>query len=323
MERYVFSGSLTDEMHDILVSMPGFEPLNILVSQIDRSGVSKAIEWKHAGFCKWLFVDSGAFSVHTGRAKCTADEYIDYINSIDDDIDVFAQLDTIPGHFGKPKSSEDYAESAAKSWDNYLYMRQRVKSPNKVMPVMHFGESFGALTNMLEYRDESGNLLEYIGLSPANDVSTSIKDIYLKEVFDLIKKSSNPNVKTHLYGYTSLQGLSKFPCYSADSITHRLLSGYAKVISRNFGVVSVTTQATSSRSKDRQSFLEVADEHNKKIFQEEVESMGLTLDQIQESHSARAAMNIYNISKMTNAGGKYAYASTNAVRAKSLFGGKL
>lgn len=323
MERYVFSGNLTDEMHDILVNMPGFEPLNILVSQIDRSGVSRAINWKHTGFCKWLFVDSGAFSVHTGKAKCTADEYIDYINSIDDDIDVFAQLDTIPGQFGKPKSAEDYAESAAKSWDNYLYMRQRVKSPNKVMPVMHFGESFDALTNMLEYRDESGNLLEYIGLSPANDVSTSIKDIYLKEVFDLIKKSSNPGVKTHLYGYTSLQGLSKFPCYSADSITHRLLSGYAKVISRNFGVVSVTTQATSSRSKDRQSFLKVADSHNKKIFQDEVESMGLTIEQIQQSHSARAAMNIYNIAKMTNPGGKFAYASTNAVRARSLFGGKL
>lgn len=323
MERYVFSGNLTDEMHDILVNMPGFEPLNILVSQIDRSGVSRAINWKHTGFCKWLFVDSGAFSVHTGKAKCTADEYIEYINSIDDDIDVYAQLDTIPGQFGKPKSAEDYAESAAKSWDNYLYMRQRVKSPNKVMPVMHFGESFDALTNMLEYRDESGNLLEYIGLSPANDVSTSIKDIYLKEVFDLIKKSSNPDVKTHLYGYTSLQGLSKFPCYSADSITHRLLSGYAKVISRNFGVVSVTTQATSNRSKDRQSFLEVADEHNKKIFQDEVESMGLTIEQIQESHSARAAMNIYNISKMTNPGGKFAYAPKNAVRARSLFGGKL
>ena len=101
MERYVFSGSLTDEMHDILAGMPEFKPFDILVSQLDRSAIRKTIKWKHEGFCRWLFIDSGAFSVHTGKANVTADEYIDYINSIDEDVDVCAQLDTIPGHFGQ------------------------------------------------------------------------------------------------------------------------------------------------------------------------------------------------------------------------------
>ena len=61
MEKYVFSGSLTDSMHDMLLAMPDFEPLDILVSQIDRSAIKKAIKWKHEGFCRWLFIDSGAY----------------------------------------------------------------------------------------------------------------------------------------------------------------------------------------------------------------------------------------------------------------------
>ena len=120
MERYYFSGSLTDEMHDMLLAMPGYEPIDILISQLDRSAIVKAIKWKEEGFCRSLFIDSGAFSVHTGKAHITADEYIDYINSIDDKIEVFAQLDTIPGKFQQPKSPQDYEESAKKSWETSL-----------------------------------------------------------------------------------------------------------------------------------------------------------------------------------------------------------
>ena len=116
----MFSGSLTNAMHDMLVAMPDFEPLDILVSQIDRSAITKVIEWKKEGFCRWLFIDSGAFSIHTGNATTTADEYIEYLNSIDEYIDVFAQLDKIPGTFQQPKTPEDYVESARLSWENFL-----------------------------------------------------------------------------------------------------------------------------------------------------------------------------------------------------------
>ena len=46
MERYFYSGSLTDKMYEYLTNMPDFEPLNILVSQIDRSAIEKAIKWR-------------------------------------------------------------------------------------------------------------------------------------------------------------------------------------------------------------------------------------------------------------------------------------
>ena len=317
MEKYVFSGSLTEEMHDMLINMPNFEPLDILITQLDRSAIKKTIQWKHEGFCRWLFIDSGAFSVHTGKANTTADEYIDYINSIDDDIDVCAQLDTIPGKFGQPKSKEDYEESARKSWENFLYMRQKLKSPHKVMPVFHFGEDFKALENMLNWTDENGNHLDYIGISPANDASQDDKNAYLQNVADVIKASCNPNVKTHLYGMTSLDALSKYPCYSADSISHRLISGYAKVLSENFGVISISKKSRTVKSKSNMSFVETADEYNMKKLTDEIEALGFTLEQIQESSSARVAMTMHNIQKLIKT--KYKYKEGNIKRSRRLF----
>lgn len=317
MEKYVFSGSLTDEMHDMLINMPDFESLDILISQLDRSAIKKTIQWKRQGFCRWLFIDSGAFSIHTGKANTTVDEYLDFLNSIDDDIDVCAQLDTIPGRFGQPKSKKDYEESAQKSWDNFLYMRTKMKSPEKLMPVFHFGEDFSALQRMLTWRDENGQLLSYIGISPANDASQADKNAYLQNVADTIKASDNPNVKTHLYGMTSLDALSKYPCYSADSISHRLISGYAKILSENFGVISVSKKSRTARNKSSMSFVETADEYNLNKLKSEINNLGFTLEQIQESSSARVAMTMHNIQKLIKT--KYAYKPNNIVRNRRLF----
>lgn len=317
MEKYVFSGSLTDEMHDMLLKMPEFEPLDILITQLDRSAIKKAIEWKKDGFCRWLFIDSGAFSVHTGKANTTVDEYLDYLNSIDEYIDVCAQLDTIPGTFGQPKSKEDYEESARKSWDNFLYMRTKMKSPDKLMPVFHFGEDFSALENMLTWRDENGDLLDYIGISPANDASQEDKNAYLQNVADVIASSVNPHVKTHLYGMTSLDALSKYPCYSADSISHRLIAGYAKILSAEFGIISVSKKSRTTKSKSNMSFVETADEYNMKKLTDEIESLGFTLEQIEESSSARVVMTMHNIQKLIKT--KYAYHPKNVRRQRKLF----
>lgn len=317
MEKYVFSGSLTAEMKEMLESCEDFEPLDMLVSQVDRSTVRQVIEWKKQGFCRWFFVDSGAFSYHTGKWKGTVDDYIEFLNSIDGDFDVCAQLDTIPGHFGQPKKPEDYVESAEGSWDNFLYMRTRVKSPEKVMPVFHMGEDPKYLQRMLDWKDENGHHLDYIGLSPANDASKRDRMLFLDNMYKLIHRSENPDVKTHIYGFTSLDAMAKFPCYSADSITHRLLSGYAKVITSFAGIVSVSKRPRTSKAKSNWSFIEGADEYNLTKLEDEAKSMNLTLEQLQESVSARVVFNIKNIQRLTKT--TYKYHEGNIVRSKKLF----
>lgn len=317
MEKYVFSGSLTDEMKTMLESCEDFEPLDMLNTQIDRGTCKKIIEWKKQGFCRWFFVDSGAFSWHTGKWRGTVDDYIEYLNSIDGYFDVCAQLDTIPGHFGQPKKPEDYVESAEKSWENFLYMRTKVKSYDKVMPVYHMGEDVKYLKQMLEWRDEDGKPLEYIGLSPANDRSKEDRMLFLDNMYKIIHASSNPNVKTHIYGFTSLDAMSKFPCYSADSITHRLLSGYAKIITSEWGIISVSKRDRTSKAKSNWSFIDGADDYNLEKLKKEAASMNLTIEQLQDSVAARVVFNIKNIQRLTKT--KYAYHPDNRVKSRKLF----
>ena len=292
---YYFSGSFTQQMADLLVKMPDVDPIAILVSQLDRSSIRQAIEYCKQGIASQLFIDSGAFSVHTGKATVDLDEYIDYVNSIDEYTAAVAQLDTIPGRFGQPKSPQDYKESAQKSWENYLHMRTRLKSPEKLIYVFHHGESFDHLRKVLEWRDEEGKPLPYLGVSPANDTSQQVKDIYMQNVYDVIKQSSNPDVKTHLFGMTALESLSKIPAYSADSVSHRLRSAYGKMYTTKWGVISVSKQSRTSRVKSNMSFVDCADDYNLKELSDYLAHLNLTIQDVQESNAARAAADMWAV----------------------------
>ena len=229
MERYIFSGGLTKTMANLLSNIPDFKPMDVLVTQLDKSSIQCMLDLKKDGVVKSLFIDSGAYSMYTGKAKdLDVNEYIDFVNSIDDDICLIAQLDTLPGKFGIPKKREDYIESGKKSWENYLYMRKKLKSPEKLIPVFHYGEPFSVLQNMLDWRDKTydpskdgrkkndkgqvwsdefgwiyPDRVVVCGLSPANDSAQGVKNRYLAECYDFIAKSSYTDIKTHLFGMTS------------------------------------------------------------------------------------------------------------------------
>lgn len=316
MEKYFFSGGFTREMATLLQGLPDFQPIDVLVSQLDRSSIKQMFNYQDEGIVRSLFIDSGAFSVHTGKATVDLEEYISFLNDIDDRISVCAQLDTIPGRFGQPKSAEDYKESARKSWENYLYMRSKLKSPEKLTPVFHYGESVDALKNMLEWRDGNGQKLSYIGLSPANDTDQKVKNQYLGNMYDIIRASSNPTVKTHLYGMTSLDALTKYPCYSADSISHRLQSAYNKVYTRQWGVVSLSKKSRTSKTKSNMSFVETADEYTLSKFEEYLRGLGMTLEQIQESNAARCVICMYEILQFLK---EHPYCPDNLTRSRKLF----
>lgn len=326
IQKYVFSGSLIESMCNYLLNAPQFEPMDVLVSQLDRSGVAKMLEWADRGVVKSLFIDSGAYSVHSmGFEKVSkgrfatfndmVDEYIDYVNGLDDKTIAVAQFDHIPGVFKQAKRAEDYIESAKLSWDNFLYMYPKMRSPEKLIAVFHQGERFEDLDTMLNWKDPNGNPLPYIGISPSNDRSVTEKDIYLKEVYDHIAKSSNPNVKTHLFGYTSLPGLPKFPWYSCDSISHRLRSAFNKVFTNKWGTISLSTTRESKTKADKM-FLEVADEQTAKEFKELVASYNIPLEDLLNESSARVAFDILEVQKYVR---EHPYKPTNLMRSKRLF----
>lgn len=325
-QRYIFSGTLTNAMIEALLNAPQFEPMDVLVSQLDRSGIDSMIRYMDRGLVKSLFIDSGAYSVHSqGFEKVSkgrfstfdemVDEYIDYVNSIDDKIIAVAQFDHIPGVFKQPKKPSDYEESAEMSWDNFLYMYPKMKSPDKLIAVFHQGERFEYLDRMLNWKDPDGNKFAYVGISPSNDRSVGEKDIYLKEVYEHIAKSSNPNVKTHLFGYTSLPGLPKFPWYTVDSTSHRLRSAYAKVFTIKWGTISLSVKREAKAKGDR-SFLEIADPQTIKEFTELVESYNLTVDDMVNESWARTAFDILQIQEYCRT---HPYKPTNLMKHKKLF----
>lgn len=224
-----------------------------LLSQYnERKACIEWVEYKRAHpECKSkLFIDSGAFTAHTKGVEIDVDEYIEFMNSIDDQVYVFAQVDKIPGVRGLPKTPEQLAEAPILSWENYNYMVTKVKSPKKLIPIFHQGEDFKYLHQMLNYiypdtvMDKScvGQPIDYIGISCNKELSSSDWVEWFTHVFKIIRDSKNPNVKTHAFGMTSLKILEQFPFTSADSTSW--------IKSASFGnlIMNYTSVYTSNRN---------------------------------------------------------------------------
>ena len=144
------------------------EGLGQLLSQYtERKHILEWVDYlrEHPECKSKLFIDSGAFTAHTKGITIDVDEYISFINEIDDCVTVFAQVDTIAGIRGKTVTAQQQEEAPKLSWENYMYMVDKVKSRDKLLPVFHQGDDFKWLVNMLEYRHPDGSPIKYIGVS--------------------------------------------------------------------------------------------------------------------------------------------------------------
>lgn len=264
---------------------------NRLFSQLlDRKGASIWIDYHKTVAPRKLFIDSGAYTAHTKGVQLDVDEYISYVNSNAGVFSAIAQVDKIPGTFGQPKTRQEILEAPELSWDNYLYMRERVIDYEKLLPIFHQGEDFKHLKRMLEatfidYKTGKDVHIPYIGISPANDTHTRDKMKWLDKVFLMIQESSNPNVKTHAFGMTSLPLLEAFPFYSADS-TSWIMAGVNGSIMTRRGLVLV-----SNRKKDDFAHLTHSPKPVQELIISEIEERGYTLEDAENSYQARVLIN--------------------------------
>ena len=162
-------------------------------------------------------LDSGAYSAWSRGQPIDLDQYIAYIHTNAEHLDYYVALDVIPGSFGTRPTPAQVEESAAASWNNLLYMQAHGLSP---IPVFHMHEHFKWLRKMIDHG------CDYIGISPANDCTTHQKRMWLDKVFDFICDADGwPCIKTHAFGMTALPLLTRYPWYSADSVTWITFSG--------------------------------------------------------------------------------------------------
>lgn len=254
-----------------------------LQSQLnDRANIKRYIDNDFKGK---LFIDSGAYTAYTRQKELDVDEYIEYLNGMDEYLTIYAQVDKIPGQHGQEKTLQDILEAPEMSWENYVYMRPKMKSPDKLLPIFHRRENWSHLKRMLETTFD-GQHIPYIGIAATTDSSTKEKEEWFHEVFQIIKNSSNPNVKTHAFGMTSLRLLESFPFTSADS-TSWIMTAINGGIMSPYGVIIVS---------ERQGFLKNNISNQSKQVQEKfqlyLDELGITLEELRTEPTARLIANI-------------------------------
>lgn len=218
---FYFAGALSKDT-DIVMREAN---ANILRSYMtERRNIMEWIEYKKQGWQGKLMIDNGAFTLHRKGGVLDIDEYIKWINENDIYVDYFIALDDIPGTWGQIKTSEQVAESPVKTWENYLYMYDRVNKPKKLLPVFHQGENFKYLEQILL----SGKP-EYICLSGNKELTNKQRENWYDICYNYINKLA-PDIKVHCLGSATMTNAEKFPFTSMDSTTWIMVGANGNVL---------------------------------------------------------------------------------------------
>lgn len=252
-----------------------------LFSQANEKKHLEAWETDNKG--QMLLVDSGAFSVAHSGAVVDIDVYIEYIKQ-HQGIANWVELDVIPF----PVLNRDTAlESCELSWQNYLYMKERLPNTITLLPLYHFGEPEFALTRILNtYVGDA--LPTYIGVGGRHGVSTEEQIKYFEWVFDTIEHSSNPNVHVHAFGITTPEILERFPFYSADSTAWVKAAAFGEIMLRH----TLQRVTVSSETQHHQRNIVHLPKEGMRALKESVEHFGYTIEQLSIEPLARQKYNI-------------------------------
>ena len=236
---FYFAGATTARIRKWLVSLNA----NVLKSYYtDQSTIKKFFEYKKQGWTGKLMIDNGEFTFHRHGGSIDIDEYISWLNKYDEYIDYAIAVDNIPGKWRQPRTLNDYQVSTQKTWENYLYMIERVKSPDKLLPVFHQGDDFSALDRFLALPN-----LKYMCIAGSKDLTNADREVFYEKCFDRIDKV-RPDIKIHCLGSATISNVEKFRFTSLDSTTCNMVAAMGNVfIDRQ--VVYVGDKLISLRAK--------------------------------------------------------------------------
>lgn len=246
-----------------------------------------------------FFLDSGAYSAWTKGTEIDLDEYIAFIKTNIENIEVYACLDSIPGKPGQQPSEAERARAAQRTWDNYLYMKAHGLDP---LPVYHYGEDFSNLDRMIDYG------CDYIGVGGLVAVPGAMRRNWLDRLFKKITDVNGmPTVKTHGFGMTSIPLIFRYPWYSVDSTSWIQATANGKVFlpamhDNQFvydelpaGISVSHQQATTGKGANTMSGL------FRKVLDRWLAECGVTYDQVCEHYYYRAIVNVTFFKRVSEA----------------------
>lgn len=169
-----------------------------------------------------LTIDSGAFSGWRRNEVISVKDYIGFIHRhLDCDIG-YINLDVIPGQPGVMRTTSMVEDAANASWKNLIAMRKAGLSP---IPVFHMGERRYWLDKMI------GEGFEHIGLGGFAKAHGNVRKEWLDQTFSQLCGSKGyPGQKIHGFGMTSIPLIFRYPWFSVDSISWRLMAGYGWIL---------------------------------------------------------------------------------------------
>lgn len=218
-------------------------------------------------------------------------------------IDVYACLDCIPGTPGRPATEIEKENAAAKTWENYLYMKEQGLDP---IPVYHYGENIGFLHRMLQYG------CDYIGIGGLVGVPSKLRSYFLDRTFaDLVDENGMPKVKTHGFGMTSLPLIFRYPWYSVDSTSWIKVTQnggvYFPALSKDneflFDQIPnvVVVSSKNPRIKEDGKHVNSLGPYAKELLLKWLAECGVTLEEVSSNYYYRAVVNVSFFKKVSEA----------------------
>lgn len=275
-----FAGSGGEELDTEMISLG----CSRLFSQLnDKKHINRHLELLR-GTSNKLFIDSGAYSAKNSNKKVVLDEYIRYLNTIGDDVTMFANLDVIP----RTSDLEELRRCAEAGYDNFVRITENVSHPDKCVAVFHQGEPIDALDRYIRYYKDNKSL-KFFGLGDVADIKGSDgKDSkrFVSTYCDYIKKEL-PYIKIHLFGYTRLDDLCSINCDSVDSTTWVKAAVYGKILTPYIQQLNV-----SEKRRFVGDSLHNINVIDRELIYNDILSKGFSIEEISNNVQARMRYNV-------------------------------
>jgi hypothetical protein len=241
-----------------------------------------------------FFLDSGAYSAWSRGLHIDLDEYIAFIKHHSDHIQVFANLDSIPGSPSSTPTPQEREEGAQKSWNNFLYMQSEGLRP---LPVFHAGEDWKWLDKFIQHGETR------LGIGGLVDLSSVHRKHWLDSFFyRLQKKYPSLAIAVHGFGMTAPDLIHRYPWDSVDSTAWLRFAGFGVIhvpalhkdggydFSRGASVVTVS--GSNPKQRENGKTLGNLPQKTHRHILDWISHCGQSLQSVQDDYKARRACSI-------------------------------
>lgn len=302
------AGSIRKELEISFVAKNIFK--NRLLSFHYLNDLKKYLSFIDIEYKPNLIVDSGAFSSWSKGDLIDFNEYIRVCETILNNYSknlqnvYFVNLDVIPGSKNITPTADDRLFAVERGLENLSKLLEHIPREN-IIHVFHMYEPFNTI-------DEILNHVDYIGISPANDASQTVKRKWMRNVFDYLPKGT----KTHGFAVTSRSDIKEFPWYSVDSATWIIAAGMGNILTP-FGNIAVSNDATKNNDISSKNY------HQQKGIIEYFKEQGHSIESLRNDMDSRAYLNaVYfdNIEKEINSASIHHHQKEYKYNQSDLFG---